>query len=472
MDLKSKLVRIIQDDEVQRLSVLINRFNPFDVLRVGYYELRHTNTLAWLLDPSGNHGLNDMFLRAFIARLGDAKSATNLMHDYETAADRSVIVRREVPLTGLVSEYTEEQQLGLVQDEGENENDKPTAPRKVSGNGKREGAIDILIDGDGWVMGLEAKVRSGEGKGQLEKYFDKMVSFAKENNKSLCVVYLTIDGEEPSNNNWVPASWRECVLDPLEKILDIRQDLHSDVRAFLLNYLQTLKRHTGSGDDAETLARDIANQESFVGPLNALKAALAKKSDEDQIDKGIERILRRHAPVIRMLLDQLVSPQGQRAKTIEQLLVDHGFKRLKGPASYIPFVPAGWTDGFREMLSYRDGCVLFEVVNREPKMTIKLLVPSLGQNADDPLVDARRKLVEIIHDNQDRDHFPGAFYRREVTTPRPAAERYYSIYTESLKINKDTRTSKVEKWVNKNLENISDNMLGTLERYMRDAGLK
>ena len=37
-------------------------FNLFDVLRNADYEIRHSNVLAWLLDPGRNHGLGDRFL--------------------------------------------------------------------------------------------------------------------------------------------------------------------------------------------------------------------------------------------------------------------------------------------------------------------------------------------------------------------------------------------------------------------------
>ena len=42
------------------------KFNPFDVLRYADYEIRHSNVLAWLLQPSESHGLHDKFLRAFV----------------------------------------------------------------------------------------------------------------------------------------------------------------------------------------------------------------------------------------------------------------------------------------------------------------------------------------------------------------------------------------------------------------------
>lgn len=47
------------------------RFNPFDVLRYSDYEIRHSNVLAWLLQPNETHGIGDVFLRDFMAALND-----------------------------------------------------------------------------------------------------------------------------------------------------------------------------------------------------------------------------------------------------------------------------------------------------------------------------------------------------------------------------------------------------------------
>ena len=42
-------------------------FNIFKVLKLEDFEIRHSNFLAWLLDPSENHELKDEFLKKFLA---------------------------------------------------------------------------------------------------------------------------------------------------------------------------------------------------------------------------------------------------------------------------------------------------------------------------------------------------------------------------------------------------------------------
>lgn len=48
------------------LSAWTSKFNLFDILRIKRVEIRHSNMLAWLVNPSENHGLGDEIIRGFI----------------------------------------------------------------------------------------------------------------------------------------------------------------------------------------------------------------------------------------------------------------------------------------------------------------------------------------------------------------------------------------------------------------------
>ncbi len=461
-NLKRDLVHIIQDDEVQRLSVLLNRFNPFDVLKVGSYELRHTNTLAWLLDPAENHGLGDTFLRAFIARLGTPEEISKLAERFETAADHSVTVRREVWLSQLKRDrlsLTEDGQAGYI---------------------LKNGAIDILIEGDGWILAIEAKLDSGEGDGQLQNYLEGLNKYASTD-QHLVLVFLTIDGDEPSTEEckkeWMATNWNDNVIVPLEATLNIHQNLLPDIRSFLGSYLQTIKRQVGKGDDVEAWA---AVAKRFEKPLQAIQEVLkkkAKKSPEakDANVEAIERLLRRHAPTIRPLLAQLTSRQALRAKVIEGLLNENGFKRLGGAASYIPFVPNDWDTKYPNMNGTRYERVIFEVVNRPPHMAIKLLVPSLGEHVQDSMVQGRRKLVELIHRNPDhgnpdnRTIFSGAFNANGQ--PRLATGSFYSVFTDKFTIGKNMSDDEMMKAIKEKLKKIKNEVIKPLEELMNTTCL-
>jgi len=45
-----------------------NEINIFKVLQCHGHEIRHSNILAWLMDPKESHGLNDTFLQDFVSK--------------------------------------------------------------------------------------------------------------------------------------------------------------------------------------------------------------------------------------------------------------------------------------------------------------------------------------------------------------------------------------------------------------------
>lgn len=462
MDLSSKLVKIIQDDEVQRLSLLLRKFNPFEILKIGHYELRHTNTLAWLLDPAENHGLGDTFLRAFIARFGTTDGRDSITHRFEIAEDRTVTIRREVKLSHLKGNTAEGERLGLFGGDELNQ-DNAQALKK---------AIDIIVDSNDWVLAIEAKVRSQEGEEQLKDYQKALNAYVGGSEKLLTLVFLTIDGDGASESQWVSANWEENVITPLETALSIHHDLREDIRSFLTSYLSTLKRYAGSGDEVETLATRLATSERLKKPLQEIQEALKKRGKKKDLDEKTKRLLRRHAPTIRLLLAQTTSRQVTRAEQIETLLKDSGFERLTGPASYISFVPKQWKEKFPRMLAIDKGGVVFQIINRPSRLQLKLIIPSLGENFEDEMAKQRRTLMERIHQNKNNEIniFRHAFDRNNQ--PRKPSGQYDSVHIESFDLNGNVNDDEIKAWISGQLEDINNNKLKILESLMEESHLK
>ena len=69
-DFQQQLLSLTEDSkEFSILNNHFNRFNPFKVLQVDKYEIRHSNVLAWLLDPKkGNHSLGSFFINKILAK--------------------------------------------------------------------------------------------------------------------------------------------------------------------------------------------------------------------------------------------------------------------------------------------------------------------------------------------------------------------------------------------------------------------
>ena len=64
------LERFAQDPDLAELERVLSEFNLFTVMGQERRELTHSNILAWLLDPQGNHGLGDGFLNRFLHLTG------------------------------------------------------------------------------------------------------------------------------------------------------------------------------------------------------------------------------------------------------------------------------------------------------------------------------------------------------------------------------------------------------------------
>jgi hypothetical protein len=60
---------VVENDDLDALEERIGRFNIFDALRITRAEIRHSNFLAWLLDPAESHGHGTLFLRAILMDL-------------------------------------------------------------------------------------------------------------------------------------------------------------------------------------------------------------------------------------------------------------------------------------------------------------------------------------------------------------------------------------------------------------------
>ncbi|MEH1869842.1 MAG: PD-(D/E)XK nuclease family protein [Nostoc sp.] len=60
---------IVENEDLEKLESKLAQFNIFEAIGVVRQELRHSNFLAFLLNPSENHRLDDIFLKRFLKRV-------------------------------------------------------------------------------------------------------------------------------------------------------------------------------------------------------------------------------------------------------------------------------------------------------------------------------------------------------------------------------------------------------------------
>jgi len=213
---------LVDNQELEALTARLETFNLFRVLRIEKAEIRHSNVLAWLFDPSATHGLGSNFLRRFLSR---TLLAQELPEDAPTPAEVELM-----DLTGVEVH-------------------------------REWNHIDILVrDRDNnWCMLIENKIGSSESKGQLERYL--RIVETEWPGIRIMPMLLTVEGDEPSEQakglGYVSVSHTE-VLDVAEQIIDQhRARIPADAAVFLNHYLDVLRRITMQDEEVVKLCKAI-----------------------------------------------------------------------------------------------------------------------------------------------------------------------------------------------------------------------
>ncbi|MDG5788816.1 PD-(D/E)XK nuclease family protein [Evansella sp. AB-P1] len=218
--------------EFEQLNQKFKRFNPFKVLKVERFEIRHSNFLGWLLDPNENHQLGDFFVKKILSRLvtkpeNDEKiaNADVLLHMYRSFWDTQVM--REV---------------------------------KTSMNR----SIDLLlkIPSQNLIVIIENKFYSGESKGQLEDY----LAYAREeySGYEIIPIFLTLSTDEPSYEDYFVLDYKD-ILEIITQYIELHKDAIShNVYHFLRYYTAILQEELVDDEEAIELALDVYQMNRYA----------------------------------------------------------------------------------------------------------------------------------------------------------------------------------------------------------------
>lgn len=219
------IAHLYHSQEFEVLHQKFNRFNPLKVLQVDQYEIRHSNVLAWLLDPNENHHLGDFFVKKILSRLitkpeneDKLKNIDLLLRMYRSFGDTQV--EREVRTTN-------------------------------------NRLIDILltIPSQNLVVVIENKFYSGEGREQLRDYLE----YVQETYVGFEVVpiYLTLNNDTPSHSKYLTLHYKD-VLEIITHHSELQKDAMSEnVYQFLGYYTDILKEELVEDEHDSTLALEV-----------------------------------------------------------------------------------------------------------------------------------------------------------------------------------------------------------------------
>lgn len=199
-------------------------YNIFSVLKMETAEMEtHSAFLASLLNPNGDHGMRDQFLKTFIEKTecGDLQLDT-------------------LKCTVEVEYYT------------------------------GDGRLDILIADNSAHKAIivENKIYAGDQNAQMKRYHDYATANYKEGFRLL---YLTLDGHEPSQDslkdlsdkNYLLISYRNDILPWLEQCV---KDAYNKplVRETIIQYISLIKKLSNMENNLFETSLDMLTSEEYI----------------------------------------------------------------------------------------------------------------------------------------------------------------------------------------------------------------
>ncbi|MBP5093206.1 MAG: PD-(D/E)XK nuclease family protein [Abditibacteriota bacterium] len=205
---------LLDIDCLNPLSEWTSKFNMFDILKISRTEIRHSNMLAWLLNPNENHGLGDSVIRGFI------RYVTTFYSDDSEIFDTLLMDCHDFTL-------------------------------------HREWRnIDILAvsQSEKFVLCIENKIYSGEHSNQLNRYRE-LVETTYPNCRKM-YVFLSPEGTESSDSdNWCSMSYGD-VLDIVENARG-KTKLLPEAALMIDNYIDTLRRDIVGDEKLARICEEI-----------------------------------------------------------------------------------------------------------------------------------------------------------------------------------------------------------------------
>lgn len=226
---KQQLINfVVNNDKLDILKARINRFNPFKILKVQDHEIRHSNVLAWILNPLENHNFDDRLLKRFLLKILLKPDNDEILEDMDL-----IYKLQQMPLLDM----------------------------KVF----RETAnIDILLVSDQHkiVILIENKVHSGEHSNQLSRYYD----YVSKNYLGYVIIpiFLTLEGISSTHNKYFSSSYDD-ILETIEfMIANYKDRTSSEVIFFLEYYSSILKEKYVMDIELKKMCKEIYMQNKDV----------------------------------------------------------------------------------------------------------------------------------------------------------------------------------------------------------------
>jgi len=224
-----QLLTLLEDSiEFAKLNNHFKRFNPFKILSVDQFEIRHSNFLVWMLNPKANHNLGDFFLKKLLAK---AFVHPNNLEDANKLA----------PFNPL-------DMVNL------NFQDVTVHKELMTSISQR---IDILVvsESNKTVILMENKFWSKESRNQLKNY----LSFVKSEYAEYKVlpIFLTMLEDPPSESDYLMLTYRDILSILKDYVVLNEAFMNDEVYSFISYYIEVLADQLEENDDLNKSALSI-----------------------------------------------------------------------------------------------------------------------------------------------------------------------------------------------------------------------
>jgi hypothetical protein len=209
---------VVEDPDLERLEGLLDQFNVFEAIGAVRQEVRHSDFLAFLLNPRQPHGLGDAFLKRVLQRA-------------LRVAEQGV-----VPLTPIdLDMWSLDETLVLREWQD----------------------IDVLVLDEAHKLAvlIENKIGTHEHTNQLDRYYSTVQTHYPS--WRIAALYLTPDGESASDPRYLPIDYG-LICGVLEQLAQSRAStLGRDVLTTITHYTRMLRRHIVGDSEIAELCRRI-----------------------------------------------------------------------------------------------------------------------------------------------------------------------------------------------------------------------
>lgn len=247
-------------EEIARITG--ENFNMFQTLGLQYTEWSHSKIIAELLNPKASHCMGDEFLKLFLNEIVEI-GKTQKLDDSEIQKNRECRCQK-------LKDYIQNYELKSTKVEIEK-----TA---------KFGRPDIVISGDQAIVVIENKIYAEDQEKQLVRYRDSFCEKAT-------IVYLTLDGREPSTDSTGEDKNTYDILMSYKDIIKLLEQYKEKsvnfpyLRETLAQYINLLKILTG-----QTRRNDMSDEIVITSVLKSpdnVKAAFALIAEADTIKRQI-----------------------------------------------------------------------------------------------------------------------------------------------------------------------------------------